>query len=128
MKFKDEKTGIEIDALVIKERVEVQKRDNQGKKRAYSLIHIGVSIAIDKQGSSFEGRITGESRQHPNDVYNQLTGKRLAFGKVLNKIRSGSFNGSILINTKRIRTAIWRIGEVYAGIRNKDTVFIDLPE
>jgi len=142
MLFKDEQTGIEIQATVMETMNEVvvkglkSKLGKDGKTRLIKtkgkkmLTTISAQVGISQElGDEVEMVFNAMAKQHPNDIYNQLQGKRLVFSKILKKIMGLDNDNTpdILYNTKKIRTAVWRIGEVFAGVRDKSTVFIDLP-
>lgn len=130
MLFKDELTGIEIEALVNKTRYNMPVKTAKGRKGVRSSTITRAQVTLHHPAyATLPILISAQSKQHPNDVYSQLQGKRLVFNKILKKIRELDNDNVLdtLYNNKKIRTAVWRIGEVFAGVRDKSTVFVDLP-
>jgi len=121
MRITDEKSGLQIDSMIHKSIEHRNMRDAGGKKKTKSLIKIQAAVQISNPAlNAVSSRYTGLARQHPKDRYCQVAGKRHAFNAVLNSMRDHDWD-------KRTRTIVWRIGEVYAGQRAKNTVLIDLP-
>ena len=135
MLFKDEQTGIEIHCVVTKKAKNVTAYKRDVKKGCLirtrkRIIATRVQISLSHELSDeVETVLSAEAKQHVNDIYSQLEGKREVFRKILSKIKELNYDNDIstVYNTRKIRTAVWRIGEVFAGVRDKSTVFVDLP-
>ena len=51
------------------------------------------------------------AKQNPDDTYCQLTGKRVAFSRLLEQLRTSGY-------PKDLRQWVWQVGEIYAGVGN----------
>jgi len=122
MRIIDEKTGLQIDSMIHKGSEDHSIRDASGKKKTKRCIKIQAAVQISNPtlDVAMNTRYIGSARQHPNDRYCQVEGKRRAFDGILNSMHRDQWD-------KRTRTIVWRIGEVYAGQRAKNTILIDLP-
>ncbi len=130
MKVTDPHTGIEYLVIVQKKykNAKCYKEDKVIRRRIIKTCVVLVINLPNGDGPTIAPMtFSGKTKQHVFDRYCQLQGKRFAFSDLLTKIKEYDASSPGIMTSKRSRTAVWRIGEVYAGIREMADVMDGLP-